>query len=154
MGKEIERKFLISNDSWKTEVSETNYISQGYLNSSKDRTVRVRITNEKAWITIKSKNIGATRSEFEYEIPLEDAKELLTLCEKPLITKHRNIIKHGEHIWELDVFHENNEGLIIAEIELNSEEETFIKPNWAGKEVTNDARYYNSNLAIHPFSEW
>ncbi len=154
MPQEIERKFLVKNDSWKAEAYKSITIKQGYLNSNPDRTVRVRITNEKAYLTIKSKSQGISRQEFEYEIPLDEAKELINLCEKPLIEKTRHKVKQGIHTWEVDVFDGKNKGLIIAEIELSDEEESFDKPNWIGKEVSDDNRYFNSNLIAKPFIYW
>lgn len=154
MAVEIERKFLIKNDSWKKEFSSRNKIIQGYLNSIPERTVRIRITKNKGFLTVKSKNKGSFRKEFEYEIPLLDAKELVLLCEQPIIEKTRHLINQGIHIWEIDVFEGENKGLEVAEIELSQENETFSIPSWIGKEVTEETKYYNSQLIENPFSNW
>lgn len=154
MGIEIERKFLLANTDWESLVSKKIQIRQGYLNSDSERTVRVRITNDDAFLTIKSKSENISRAEFEYKIPFDEASELLLLCEKPLIEKTRNIVVFENHIWEIDVFEGENKGLTLAEIELKSENEKFSKPNWIGKEVSDDNRYYNSNLIKNPFKAW
>lgn len=154
MATEIERKYLLKNDSWKQEVSSKNNIVQGYLSSKPERTVRIRITNNKGFVTIKSKNIGSLRKEFEYEIPIEDAKELILLCEKPIIQKTRYLVEHYSHIWEIDIFEGENQGLEVAEIELSQENEEFSIPDWIGQEVTNESKYYNSQLIINPFMNW
>ena len=154
MATEIERKYLLKNDSWKQEVSSKNKIIQGYLSSKPERTVRIRITKNKGFVTIKSKNIGSLRKEFEYEIPIEDAKELILLCEKPIIQKTRYIVEYSSHIWEIDIFEGENQGLEVAEIELSQENEEFSIPDWIGPEVTNESKYYNSQLIINPFMNW
>lgn len=151
---EIERKFLVANDSWKQEVTNSTVIKQGYLNSSPERTVRIRIRGEKGYLTIKGKNENLTRKEFEYEIPLSEANELLDLCEKPIIEKTRHLVNQGKHTWEIDVFEGDNKGLIVAEIELTSENQSFETPAWIGKEVSADARYFNSSLIKLPYSKW
>lgn len=153
---EIERKFLVKNDSFKILATAQKKIAQGYLNTNPERTVRVRIANEKAFLTIKGKGneTGMTRFEWEKEIQLEEAKLLLNLCEKGVIEKTRFEIPAGKHLFEVDEFYEENEGLIIAEIELSDENESFEKPDWLGKEVTNDERYYNAYLSKNPFKEW
>ncbi len=153
---EIERKFLVTSDKFITDAFTKHQISQGYLNSNPERTVRVRTKGESGFLTIKGKNnaSGMTRFEWETEITLAEARPLLSLCEKGLIQKIRYEVKLGNHIFEIDVFQGENEGLIIAEIELNSENETFKKPTWLGKEVTNDPRYYNSYLSKNPFKSW
>ena len=153
MSIEIERKFLVTNENWKAEAKGILY-RQGYLNSEKTRTVRVRTIEQKAFLTIKGISTGAKRAEFEYEIPLTDALALLELCEKPIISKHRYKLDFEGMIWEIDKFHGENEGLIVAEIELESEMQTFVLPNFIGKEVTGDTRYFNSNLIKHPFCKW
>lgn len=154
MAKEIERKFLVKTAAWKPQ-NEGIHFKQGYLNTQKERVVRVRIEGDKAKLTIKGVTTGVTRSEFEYVIPVEDASLLLdNLCEKPLIDKHRHAEVHGGKTWEIDVFHGDNEGLVVAEIELKSETETFVRPNWAGEEVSSDPRYFNSNLLKNPFKNW
>ena len=153
---EIERKFLVTNDSFKTAAFSQNHIAQGYLSSVPERTVRVRIKGEKGYLTIKgiSNDSGMSRFEWEKEIPVAEAKELLLLCEKGVIDKTRFEIKLGNHIFEVDEFYGDNEGLIVAEIELKSEMETFEKPNWLGEEVTNITRYYNSYLSTNPYKNW
>ena len=154
MGVEIERKFLVQGDAWKT-LGEPVFFRQGYLSSQKERTVRVRIEGDRAVITIKGKSVGAVRGEWEYPIPVQDAAELLDgLCEQPLIEKYRRKIAVGAHVWEVDEFLGANAGLVVAEIELRAEDEAFDKPEWIVDEVTDDARYYNSNLVRHPFSNW
>lgn len=153
---EIERKFLVSSDAFKTEAFKENTIAQGYLNSAPERTVRVRIKGDKGFLTIKgiSSASGLSRFEWEKEIPVEDAKKLLLLCEKGVIDKTRFEVKVGNHIFEVDEFHGENKGLTVAEVELQSETETFEKPDWLGEEVTNDNRYYNAYLSNHPFTGW
>ena len=154
MGVEIERKFLVQGDAWKT-LGEPVFFRQGYLSSQKERTVRVRIEGDSAVITIKGKSVGAVRGEWEYPIPVQDAAELLDgLCEQPLIEKYRRKITNGAHVWEVDEFLGANAGLVVAEIELGAEDEAFEQPEWVAAEVTDDARYYNSNLIRHPFSNW
>ena len=153
MGKEIERKFLVKDDSWKTEQG-TKY-RQGYLNSIKERTVRVRTIADKGFLTIKGITVGVTRLEYEYEIPTQEAEELLTeLCEKPLIEKNRYKIPYGGFTFDVDEFFGENEGLIVAEVELESEDQQFEKPAWLGEEVSGDPRYFNSNLIKHPYGIW
>lgn len=153
---EIERKFLVQNDSFKNLAAAKKEIAQGYLNTNPERTVRVRISNDKAFLTIKGKGneSGMTRFEWEKEIPLEEGKALLLLCEKGVIEKIRFEISAGKHLFEVDEFYGENEGLIVAEIELSDENEAFEKPDWLGIEVTNDERYYNAYLSKNPFSEW
>jgi CYTH domain-containing protein len=152
MATEIERKFLVSGDEWRTATA-THYC-QGYLNRQAERTVRVRIAGEQAFLTIKGPTRGASRSEFEYSIPVEDAQQLLQLCQRPVIEKFRRVIEHAGMLWEVDEFLGENQGLVIAEIELQKEDQTFELPTWIGAEVTDDKRYYNSNLSAHPFSQW
>ena len=154
MGLEIERKFLLKNNNWKKAVRNQFAIKQGYLNDDPNRTVRVRIKGSKGILTIKGKTVNATRAEYEYEIPLSDAQELINLCEKPIIDKTRYIVDYQNKTWEIDIFYGENDGLILAEIELDSEQEEFDLPEWAGQEVTTDSRYYNSNLAKKPISKW
>ncbi len=153
---EIERKFLVTSDAYKKEAFSQNRIAQGYLSSHPERTVRVRTKGNKAYITIKgaSSESGMSRFEWEKEIPVDEAENLLLLCEKGVIDKTRYEVKMGQHIYEIDEFYGENEGLIIAEIELSSETETFEKPDWLGIEVTNDIRYYNANLSVNPFTKW
>lgn len=152
MGTEIERKYLVSGTAWRQPGGVR--FSQGYLNPTKERTVRVRIAGDAAFLTIKGVNRGATRLEFEYPIPLADAQELLALCEGPLIEKIRYGVLHGQTRWEVDEFLGDNAGLVVAEVELASESQSFSRPEWAVREVTGDERYYNSSLALRPFSQW
>jgi CYTH domain-containing protein len=156
MSLEIERKFLIKSNDYKNESHKKSYIKQGFLNSNKHRTVRIRISDEIGFITIKgiSDEAGISRYEWEKEIPVKEAEQLLLLCEKGVIEKNRYLIKHGRHIFEVDEFLKKNEGLIIAEIELSNENELFQKPRWLGKEVTGKAKYYNSNLSKYPYANW
>ncbi len=152
MAIEIERKFLVVGDAWR--AAPPVFYSQGYLNRDKVRTVRVRIAGEEAFLTIKGTSVGARRAEFEYPIPVWDARELLALCEQPLIEKNRRKILHEGFIWEVDEFLGENLGLVVAEIELPAEDAVFAKPDWVGEEVTEDARYFNSNLSRTPFTCW
>lgn len=152
MGIEIERKFLVKSNEWKT--AKGVYYSQGYLNSDKLRTVRVRIAGDKAYLTIKGQSQGASRAEFEYAISLADAEQLLQLCEQPLIQKQRYRISYEGLVWEVDEFLGDNQGLVVAEVELTSENQSIPLPNWVGEEVTHDIRYFNSNLVKHPFKQW
>lgn len=155
MALEIERKFLVRDETWREQVRSASRLRQGYLNDEKGCSIRVRADNERAWLNIKSATIGAQRLEFEYEIPLADAEVLLdTLARRPLIEKWRYLVDVGEHTWEIDVFEGDNAGLVVAEIELDDPAETFEIPAWAGLEVTEDIRYYNTSLSRHPFSEW
>ena len=156
MAQEIERKFLVLDDSFKHEAFSKSHIQQGYLCSERGRTVRVRIRDERAYLTIKgpSENGGLSRYEFEYEIPLEDGKQMMRLCEPGIIDKTRWLVKSGKHTFEVDEFFGDNEGLVVAEVELSSEDETFEKLHFIGKEVTGDRRYYNSCLCVKPFNKW
>ncbi|WP_374172663.1 CYTH domain-containing protein [Flavobacterium tructae] len=153
---EIERKFLVKSADFKEQAFTYNKIAQGYLSAVPERTVRVRIKGERGFITIKgvSQQGGMSRFEWENEIPLDEALELLKLCEKGKIEKTRYEIKVGKHIFEVDEFYGENEGLVMAEVELESETEIFEKPDWLGDEVTNDPRYYNAYLSKNPFKEW
>lgn len=155
MATEIERKFLVEGDFSKG-LFRSEHIMQGYICSEKGRTVRIRIRGDEGFLTIKgpSDDQGLSRYEFERRIPLEDAEQLFKLCEPGAIDKVRNWVKVGKHIWEVDVFHGANEGLVMAEIELASVDEAFDKPDWAGEEVTGDRRYYNSMLTKRPYTEW
>ncbi len=152
MGIEIERKFLVVNDTWRS--APAIYYCQGYLNRAKERTVRIRVAGEQGFLTIKGASIGPSRAEFEYEIPLADAKQMLTLCDGSLIEKYRRKITFEGILWEVDEFLGDNQGLVVAEIELESEHQQFAKPDWLGGEVTSDARYYNSTLSVRPFNAW
>lgn len=154
MAKEIEKKFLVKNDSWKKGAKVT-YYRQGYLSSIKERVVRVRTIDKKGYLTIKGITVGVTRNEFEYEIPVEDANIMLdNLCEKPIIEKNRAKVEYEGLTWEIDEFFGENEGLVVAEVELKDENQEFKKPDWIGEEVSGDPRYFNSNLIKHPFTKW
>ncbi|WP_207262380.1 CYTH domain-containing protein [Desulfovibrio sp. Huiquan2017] len=154
MAKEIERKFLLVGDDWRGLADGTHY-RQGYLNSAKERTVRVRTIDDKGFLTIKGITTGATRVEYEYEIPHAECTEMLDdLAEKPIIEKARYKIEFGGFIWEVDEFFGVNNGLVVAEIELSSEDQAFEKPSWVGEEVTGDPRYFNSNLVNNPYTTW
>jgi len=153
---EIERKFLVKNDAFKSEAFLENEIKQGYLNSNPERAVRVRIKDDSGFLTIKGKSddTGTTRFEWEKEISREEAEALLKLCEPGVISKVRFLVKAGQHTFEIDEFFEDNQGLLLAEIELQSATEDFNKPDWLGEEVTGDTRYYNSQLSKNPFVLW
>jgi CYTH domain-containing protein len=154
MGVEIERKFLLAGDAWRA-LATPSLLRQGYLNADPARTVRVRIEGQEAFLTIKSKSVGAARGEWEYPIPVQEASELLDrLCERPLIEKYRRRIPFQGHTWEVDEFLGENAGLAVAEIELATEDEAFARPDWIGAEVTGDPRYYNASLIRLPFSQW
>ena len=154
MGKEIERKFLIKGNDWKKKSKQVLF-RQGYLSTVKERTVRVRTIDNKGFLTIKGITIGATRAEYEYEISVSDANEMLdSLCEKPIIEKTRTKIEYKGLIWEVDEFFGENEGLVVAEVELVSEDQEPAIPEWIGEEVTGDPRYFNSNLIKNPFKNW
>ena len=155
MGIEIERKFLLANSDWRDQASEPVRFRQGYLVGSEKSSVRVRTEGERAFINIKSATLGIRRQEYQYSIPLEDAEKLLDeLCDKPLIEKHRFYIQNNKHTWEIDEFLGDNQGLIVAEIELKHEEEVFDRPSWLGNEVSDDTRYYNVCLVKHPYKDW
>lgn len=155
MAQEIERKFLV-NGEFKNLATKQTRITQGYLSSVPERTVRVRIKGDKGFITIKGigNASGASRYEWEKEIPVSEAEELLEICEPGVIDKTRYLVKNGDHVFEVDEFYGDNEGLIVAELELKSEDETFSKPEWLGKEVTGDTRYFNSMLMKNPYKNW
>lgn len=153
MAKEIERKFLVMNNDYKKDVDGMLY-KQGYLSTNPQRTVRVRIVGNQGYLTIKGLSKGATRAEYEYIIPYKDAEELFLLCETPLIEKYRYLVPYKGNAWEVDEFYGENKGLVIAEIELKSENESIELPPWVGTEVTSDPRYYNSNLVRFTFSQW
>jgi CYTH domain-containing protein len=152
---EIERKFLVVGD-FISHSTSSSRISQGYLSSNPDRTVRVRVRGDKGYLTIKgrSSSDGTSRYEWEKEIPADEAVELLKLCEAGVIDKTRYIVPVCGHMWEVDVFHGDNEGLVMAEIELSSTDEEFEMPAWAGDEVTGDVRYYNAYISSHPYKDW
>jgi len=153
MGREIERKFLVVGDRWR-EGATGLAIRQGFLSTVPERTVRVRIMDDRAWLTIKGPSRGMVRPEYEYEIPTGDAAELLEMCERPPIEKTRYTVEHGGREWVVDVFAGANRGLVLAEVELESEDAAVDLPAWAGTEVTDDRRYANARLAEHPFTEW
>ena len=161
MGIEIERKFLLTSDDWSQHIEKSVRMAQGYLNDmqalrtgSQNASVRVRIAGAQAFLNMKSRELGHTRQEFDYEIPLADAEDLLKLCVGGLIVKARHYLRHAGFLWEIDVFEGDNAGLIVAEIELPSADTLFGKPDWAGREVTDQLRYYNLALAERPYSRW
>jgi len=149
---EIERKFLVKGNDWKTKQGER--YRQGYLNLDKERTVRVRLAGQQAYLTVKGITKGPSRSEFEYRIPANDAEELLKMCEGQIIDKIRHTVHDQGIKWEIDEFLGDNKGLVIAEVELESDDQFFGKPHWLGEDVTDDPRYFNSNLAANPFCQW
>ena len=153
MALEIERKFLVTKNNWRN--GQGTMYRQGYLNSDENRNVRVRVVDDRGYLTVKGISQGATRVEYEYEIPKAEADAMLdNLCEQPLIIKKRFKIEFKGFVWEVDEFLNENQGLIIAELELESETQTFIKPEWIGVEVTGDPKYFNSNLIHRPYSKW
>ncbi|HQR78916.1 MAG TPA: CYTH domain-containing protein [Actinomycetota bacterium] len=155
MGVEIERKFLVVDDSWRAGVVAAHRIVQGYLADEGELTVRVRIKGDHGFLTLKGRTQGISRNEYEYEIPVADAEAMLAdFATGPVVEKTRHLIDVDGHVWELDVFAGDNEGLVMAEIELASADEVFTLASWAGEEVTDDSRYYNVNLARHPFRQW
>jgi len=152
---EIEHKFLMEGNDWREHITHSIKYRQGYLSSQATSSIRVRISDKCAWLNIKSATVGTHRHEYEYEIPLLDANEIInTLCRKPIIEKTRHFVIDDGNTWEIDEFYGENQGLIIAEIELTEIGKFFSKPPWIGEEVTHDLRYYNNNLAKHPYSEW
>ena len=154
MSKEIERKFLVKNLDWKSQAKGTLY-RQGYLNSEKERTVRVRTIDEKAFITVKGITTGVTRMEFEYEIPFADATQMLDkLVEKPIIEKYRYKLAQDGLVWEIDEFLGDNEGLVVAEVELADAQQALVRPDWLVEEVSSDPRYFNNNLVANPYKNW
>ena len=156
MSVEIERKFLVNSDAFVKQASEQTRIVQAYLNSDKQRTVRVRVRGEQGFLTIKGKSnqSGLSRYEWEKEIPLSEAEQLLALCEPGAIDKVRYLVPVAQHVFEVDVFAGDNLGLIVAEVELSSEQESFAKPDWLGQEVTGQAKFYNSQLSLNSFRNW
>jgi adenylate cyclase len=153
MAVEIERKFLVKNDGWRTSSKGTQ-LKQGYLFESREKSVRIRIAEDVAFLTIKSKTEGIRRKEYEYAIPVADAKEMMdSLCDERIIEKIRYRIMHANHLWEIDEFLGKNKGLVLAEIELKLENESFDPPEWLGQEVSTDPNFYNSRLASHPFTK-
>ncbi len=155
MPTEIERKFLVTGD-FRPFVRTSEHIAQGYLCTDPEKTVRVRLKGDKGFLTLKGAGnaSGASRHEWEYEIPAQDARELLALCTAGIIDKTRHYVPAGKHTFEVDVFHGDNEGLVVAEIELEDEHEAFDHPAWLGKEVTGDAKYYNASLFKNPYKDW
>jgi len=155
MAQEIERKYLVVNDDWKQQVSRSDYYRQGYLSGSEKSSIRVRIANDRAWLNIKSATLGIQRTEYDYEIPVADATDMAErFCQGAIIEKTRYFVPYDNHLWEIDVFEGANQGLVVAEIELSHEDETFAVPEWIGAEVSDDPRYYNVCLVDHPFCEW
>lgn len=155
MGQEIERKFLVVNEQWRDHITSSNYFRQGYLSNTGKCSIRVRVSDDKGYLNLKSATLDIRRTEYEYEIPRQEAEEMLTgFCEGPVIEKTRYYVRHDNHLWEIDVFNGANAGLVVAEIELDDIAETFSRPVWVGQEVSNDPRYYNVCLVKHPYSEW
>ncbi len=154
MPREIERKFLPKSDAWRAQVRQSRPMSQGYLASSGNVSVRVRVAGDEAWLNIKAGGLVASRQEYEYPVPVGEARELLALAEGPLIVKTRHFVEHGGSTWEIDEFHGDNLGLVVAELELDSEDATFARPPWLGVEVTQLRRYYNVCLVTHPYRAW
>ena len=161
MGIEIERKFLVTGDGWRAAAHAVIPMAQGYINDSasidsgaQQASVRVRIQGEQAFLNLKSRDIGHTRQEFDYPIPVNDARALLALCVGGLIDKRRHLVRHGDLLWEVDEFLGDNAGLVVAEVELDDAAQAIDLPEWVGAEVTDDVRYYNLALAAHPFSRW
>lgn len=154
MGIEIERKFLVADAGWREAVTQSTRFSQGYLSRDPARTVRVRVAGDAAFLAIKGRTQGASRAEFEYAVPVADAQALLALCDGPVVEKLRHLCPHAGMTWEVDEFLGANAGLVVAELELQSEDQAFERPAWVGQEVTGDGRYVNANLAVHPFSTW
>ncbi|MBA4218774.1 MAG: CYTH domain-containing protein [Proteobacteria bacterium] len=154
MGIEIERKFLVASDDWRAGVSRSTRFSQGYLSRDPARTVRVRLAGEQAFLTIKGATLGAARAEFEYAVPVADARALLAICDGPVVEKVRSLCPYEGMTWEVDEFLGANAGLVLAEIELDAEDQPFVRPPWLGAEVTGDARFVNANLAVRPFTSW
>lgn len=155
MAQEIERKFLVTGE-YKSLAFKQSWVVQGYISSAHGRTVRVRIQDRKGYLTIKgaSNASGTTRYEWEKELPMDEAEELMKLCEPGIIDKTRYLVRSGEHVFEVDEFYGENEGLVVAEVELTSEDEAFVKPDFIGREVTGDVRYYNSQLMKKPYTTW
>lgn len=155
MAVEIERKFLVATSQWRQQVSSSQNFIQGYLSTEPERTVRVRVVGDQGWLTIKGKTHGASRSEYEYAIPVDEALEMLhRLCPAPLVEKWRHLVVVDGWQWEVDEFLGDNAGLIIAEIELDHEEQSFTRPAWLGEEVTDDPRYFNASLSRTPYRQW
>jgi adenylate cyclase len=155
MATEIERKFLVRDESWRAHAAPGIFYRQGYLSSAPTCSIRVRVAGDQAHLNIKSATLGVARTEYEYPIPPEDGREMLaTLCRGAVIEKTRYFVEHGRHTWEIDVFEGDNAGLVVAEIELRDTDEPFEYPPWLGREVSDDVRYYNACLVEHPYKEW
>lgn len=154
MAIEIERKFLLLDPSWRKHVQRSEGMAQAYLGSGERSSVRVRIGEQQAWLNIKSRDLGPMRQEYEYAIPVGDARSLFGLCEGVVVEKRRHYVNHAGHVWEIDEFLGENAGLVVAEIEFENVDTSFDPPPWLGAEVTELARYYNAALARHPFSRW
>lgn len=155
MALEIERKFLLCDDSWRQSVERQEYYQQGYLSGTERCSIRIRVTNDRAFLNIKSATLGIQRTEYDYPIPLNDARQMLEqFCQGAMIEKTRYFVHYGRHVWEIDVFEGDNQGLVVAEVELTDVDEAFDKPPWIGEEVSDDPRYYNVCLVRHPYSQW
>lgn len=161
MGIEIERKFLVTGDGWRAQAREVVAMAQGYLNDlavldsgAMKASVRVRIAGDSAYLNLKSRELGHTRQEFDYPIPVEDARALMALCTGGAIDKRRHYVEHQGHVWEVDEFLGDNAGLVVAELELEHADEAYARPDWLGREVTDAARYYNLALATRPYARW
>lgn len=155
MATEIERKFLTLNDDWRREVSDSTRMVQGYLMRGEDTAIRVRVAGDQAWLNIKKNIDGVHRLEFEYQLPLDDAQAMLgDVVDGPVIDKTRHLVARGDHTWEIDEFHGDNAGLVVAELELTRADEPFDRPAWLGDEVSTDPRYFNSQLSVRPYSNW
>ncbi|MFN2382235.1 MAG: CYTH domain-containing protein [Guyparkeria sp.] len=155
MAKEIERKFLLASDTWRHEIEHSDRMVQGYLNDQGPVSVRARIAGSRAWLNIKSRTLGISRDEFEYEIPLADAERMLDhLTTGPVIDKTRHLVRRDGLLWEIDEFHGDNDGLIVAEVELEHVDQPFARPDWLAEEVSHDARYYNVSLVKTPYCQW
>jgi adenylate cyclase len=154
MGLEIERKFLVTGDAWRSAVTSSRRLRQGYLALDAQINVRVRTDGKQSWLTIKGEGEGISRPEFEYEIPPADAENLLAMCRGRVVEKTRHHVPAGDHLWEIDEFDGRNRGLVVAELELRDDAESFGRPPWLGSEVSEDPRYLNANLAMHPFAGW
>ncbi len=154
MPREIERKFLVRSDAWRSQARSSRVMRQGYLANGARLSVRVRVAGDEAWLNIKAGGLVASRQEYEYRVPVAEARELLALAEGPLIEKTRHLVEHGGKTFEVDEFHGENEGLVVAELELEREDEPFVRPPWLGVEVTQLRRYYNVCLVTHPYRAW
>ena len=155
MAVEIERKFLLASDEWRQAVYQSVPMRQGYLSRNETYSIRVRTANGQAWLNIKKAEVGAQRDEYEYPIPLADAEQMLNSCDRQsLIEKKRHYVRYGSHTWEIDEFDGANQGLVVAEVELQHADESFERAGWLGEEVTDDLRYYNTSLARKPYQNW